>query len=183
MANFNYDVLRQKLAEQLGYTLFLDYGTVEDYNDIPHRVCNTIVTPVVGVFRLNPIPLTALKYPYIAITTATIDIPAPTEMAEDVRDALNDLAATFNATAEKIAQDDTTYTVVYGFETPVVGDKRRDVSLYAGEIIPVTQVVTFTIVEAGVSCFDVGLRIDGLDVPENVKEELRAITPHTYTGF
>ena len=24
--------------------------------------------------------------------------------------------------------------------------------------------------------------IDGLDVPENVKEELRAITPHTYTG-
>ena len=25
--------------------------------------------------------------------------------------------------------------------------------------------------------------IDGLDVPENVKEELRAITPHTYTGF
>ncbi len=25
--------------------------------------------------------------------------------------------------------------------------------------------------------------IDGLDVPEAVKEELRAITPHTYTGF
>ena len=25
--------------------------------------------------------------------------------------------------------------------------------------------------------------IDGLDVSENVKEELRAITPHTYTGF
>ena len=25
--------------------------------------------------------------------------------------------------------------------------------------------------------------IDGLDVPESVKEELRAITPHTYTGF
>ena len=25
--------------------------------------------------------------------------------------------------------------------------------------------------------------IDGLDVPENVKEELRAITPHSYTGF
>ncbi|MBQ5645179.1 MAG: adenylosuccinate lyase [Bacteroidaceae bacterium] len=25
--------------------------------------------------------------------------------------------------------------------------------------------------------------IDGLDVPENIKEELRAITPHTYTGL
>jgi adenylosuccinate lyase len=25
--------------------------------------------------------------------------------------------------------------------------------------------------------------IDGLDVAENIKEELRAITPHTYTGI
>lgn len=179
MADFNYDALREKLANRLGYHLFLDYGTVEDYRDMPYREMNEIVTPVVGLFRLNPTPLTALKYPYIAITTATIDIPAPTEEAENVRDALNDLAASLNATSEKLVQGDTSYTVVYGFETAVIGDKRRDVSLYNGEIIPITQVVTFTIVEAGVSSFDVGLRIDGLDVPLLMFMETRTAASET----
>ena len=184
MANFNYDALRQKMAEELGYHLFLDYGTVEDYEDLqlrllPYRDVNEIVTPVVGLFRLNPTPLTALKYPYIAITTATIDIPAPTEEVGEVRNALNGLAETYNGTAEKIRQGDTTYTVVYNFETPVVGDKRRDVSLYMGEIMPVTQVVTFTIVESGVSCYDVGLRIDGLDVPLLLFMETRTAASET----
>ena len=179
MAEFNYDSLRQKLADALGYHLFLDYGTVEDYTDLPHRVVNTIVTPVVGLFRLNPTPLTAMKYPYIAVTTATIDIPAPTEKAEDVRDALNGLAATYNATAEKIRQDNSSYTVVYSFETAVIGDKRRDVSLYNGEIIPVTQVVTFTIVEAGMSCFDVSMKIDGMEVPLLLFMETRTAASET----
>lgn len=184
MANFNYDSLRQKMAEELGYHLFLDYGTVEDYADLqlrllPYREVNEIVTPVVGLFRLNPTPLTALKYPYIAITTATIDIPTPAEDAEEVRNALYGLAETYNGTSEKIRQGDTTYTVVYNFETPVVGDKRRDVSLYMGEIMPVTQVVTFTIVESGVSCYDVGLRIDGLDVPLLLFMETRTAASET----
>lgn len=179
MAEFNYNALRQKMADHLGYHLFLDYGTVEDYTDLPHRVVNTIVTPIVGLFRLNPTPLTAMKYPYIAVTTATIDIPAPTEKAEEVRDALNNLAATYNATAEKIQQDGSSYTVVYSFETAVIGDKRRDVSLYNGEIIPITQVVSFTIVESGMSCFDVSMKIDGMEVPLLLFMETRTAASET----
>ena len=180
MAEFNYDLLRQKLSDALGYHLFLDYGTVEDYDDLPHRIGNEIITPIVGVFRLNPTPLTAMKYPYIAVTTATIDIPAPTEMAEEVRNALNNLAATSNATAEKIQPDESSsYTVVYSVETAVIGDKRRDVSLYSGEIIPITQVVTFTIVEDGMSCFDVSMKLDGMEVPLLLFMETRTAASET----
>lgn len=178
MANFDYRALMTRISKLLGYHLFMDYGAVED-DYAPYRAVNEIVTPICGVFRLNPTPLTALKYPYIAVTNATIDIPSPTEEVESVRDKLNEVAASLNATAEKIVIGDTSYTVVYGFETCVVGDKRRDVSLYNGEIIPVTQVVTFTIVESGVSCFDVGLKIDGIDVPILLMMETRTAASET----
>jgi hypothetical protein len=39
------------------------------------------------------------------------------------------------------------------------------VPAYAGEVVPITQVMTITVVEAGVSAFDVAVKIDGIDVP------------------
>jgi hypothetical protein len=164
MSSFDYTAIAQIISDELGYHLFVDYGTIEA-KDAPYRKINEIITPVQGVFRINPAKLTALPYPYIGVGSATIDIPAPTDMAEDVRTALYDLAGRLHSTAWKIKQGDTTYSVVYTFETPIVGTRRRDVPAYAGEVVPITQVMTITVVEAGVSAFDVAVKINGLDVP------------------
>lgn len=180
MAEFKYTALMNSLSKELGekYTLFLDYGTVDDTYH-PYRVINEIITPIVGVFRLNPVQLTALKTPYIGVVSAIIDIPAPTEYAEEVRDTLNDLAARKNATTEKVVQGETKFTIAYSFETAVVGDKRRDVSLYNGEVIPITQVINYTIIEAGVTALDVIMRIDGHTVPILNLEETRSSVSET----
>jgi hypothetical protein len=164
MSSFDYTAIAQIISKELGYYLFVDYGTIEA-KDAPYRKINEIITPVQGVFRINPAKLTALPYPYIGMCSSTIDIPAPTDMAEDVRTALYDLAGRLHSTAWKIKQGDTTYSVVYTFETPIVGTRRRDVPAYAGEVIPITQVMSITVVEAGVSAFDVAVKINGLDVP------------------
>lgn len=164
MSSFDYTAIAQIISDELGYHLFVDYGTIEA-KDAPYRKINKIITPIMGVFRINPAKLTAMPYPYIGVGSATIDIPAHTDMAEDVRTALYELAGRLHSTAWKIKQGDTTYSVVYTFETPIVGTRRRDVPAYAGEVIPVTQVMTITVVEAGVSAFDVAVKINGLDVP------------------
>lgn len=164
MSSFDYTAIAQIISEELGYHLFVDYGTM-DAKDAPYRKINEIITPIVGVFRINPAKLTALPSPYIGIGSATIDIPAPTDKAEDVRTALNDLAGRLHSTAWKIKQGDTTFSVVYTFETPIVGTRRRDVPAYAGEVISITQVMTITVVESGISAFDVAVKINGLDVP------------------
>ena len=62
MAYFDYSKLKDDMAEKTGYTLFSDFGEVTDALG-PRRVVNEIITPVVGVFRLNPVPLTALTTP------------------------------------------------------------------------------------------------------------------------
>lgn len=164
MSSFDYTKIAQIISEELGYHLFVDYGTLEA-TDAPYRRINQIVTPIVGVFRINPAKITSLPYPYIGVCSATIDIPAPSEQIEEVRAALNDMAGRLHSTAWKIEQGDTRYSVVYTFESPVVGTRRRDVPAYGGEVIPVTQVMNITVVEAGISAFDVSVKIDGIDVP------------------
>jgi hypothetical protein len=178
MSSFDYTAIAQIISDELGYKLFVDYGTIEA-KDAPYRKINEIVTPIQGVFRINPAKLTALPYPYIGICSATIDIPAPTDMAEDVRTALYDLAGRLHATAWRIKQGDATYTVVYTFETPIVGTRRKDVPVYAGEIIPVTQVMTITIGEDVVSAYDVEIKINGLDVPPLNLMETRTAASET----
>lgn len=180
MSNFDFTALMGRIADELGYTLFLDFGTLDARNN-PYRKmrANEIVTPISGVFRLNATPLTALRTPFIAVVTATLDIPAPTSMAEEVRADLNGLASRLNATAEKYMQGDTSYTVSYNAETCLMGSKRKDVPMFDGEIIPITQVIAFTIVETGVSAFDVSLKIDGIDVPILTLTETRTAASET----
>lgn len=180
MSNFDFTKLMDRIADELGYTLFLDFGTLDARNN-PYRKMrkNEIVTPISGVFRLNATPLTALRTPFIAVVTATLDIPAPTAMAEEVRADLNGLASRLNATAEKYMQGETSYTVSYNAETCLISSKRKDVPMFDGEIIPITQVITFTIVESGVSAFDVALKIDGIDVPILTLTETRTAASET----
>lgn len=179
--SFDYRILKEIISDDLGYYLYMDYGSIEDVQR-PYRAINEIVTPIVGVFRLNSITLTALQSPYIAVCTAMIDIPAPTEKAEEVRDALNNLAAKKNATTDKVTIGDTAYTIGYGIEAAEIGTRRRDISLYNGEVIPVTQTITYTITEAGVLSADMYLRIDGLDVPILTMVESRTAANETTTN-
>ena len=178
MSSFDYTAIAQIISDELGYHLFVDYGTIEA-KDAPYRKINEIITPIQGVFRINPAKLTALPYPYIGICSATIDIPAYTDMVEDVRKALYDLAGRLHATAWRIKQGDATYTVVYTFVTPIVGTRRRDVPAYAGEVIPVTQVMTITIGEDVVSAYDIEIKINGLDVPPLNLMETRTAASET----
>ena len=178
MAYFDYTLLTEDMEKKTGYKLYSDFGEISPA-DIPRRRVNEIVTPVVGVFRLNPVPLTALATPYIAVVSGTIEIPAPSEVAEDIRKHLNEVAADFNAKAERQTQGDTTFAVVYSFETCVVDDKRRDVGLYNGEIVVITQAVTFTIVERGITALDTELKINGLSVPFLRLDESRVSTSET----
>ena len=178
MAYFDYSILTADMAAKTGYKLFSDFGEITP-EDMPHRRVNEIVTPVVGLFKLNPVPLTALTTPYIAVVSGSIEIPAPSEKAEDVRKHLNEVAARYNATSERKEQGDTAFTVVYSFETCVIGDKRIDVGLYNGEIVAITQAVTFTIVERGITALDTELRINGLSVPFLRLDESRVSTSET----
>ena len=178
MAYFDYTLLTADMAAKTGYKLYSDFGEISP-DDMPRRRLNEIVTPVVGVFRLNPVPLTALATPYIAVVSGTIEIPAISEMAEDIRKHLNEVAADFNAKAERKTQGDTTFTVVYNFETCSVDDKRRDVGIYNGEIVVITQTVTFTIVERGITALDTELKINGLSVPFLRLDESRVSTSET----
>lgn len=178
MSSFDYTAIAQIISDELGYHLFVDYGTIEA-KDAPYRKINEIITPVQGVFRINPAKLTALPYPYIGICSATIDIPVHTDMVENVRTALYDLAGRLHATAWRIKQGDATYTVVYTFETPIVGTRRRDVPAYSGEVIPVTQVMTITIGEDVVSAYDMEIKINGLDVPPLNLMETRTAASET----
>lgn len=178
MSIFNFNLLMADMASKTGYKLYRDFGEITD-DDIPYRRVNTIVTPVVGIFRLNPVPLTALTTPYIAVVSASIEIPAPTEKAEEVRDKLNEVAGLYNATTNRMDTEDSSYTVVYSFETCVVGDKRRDVGIYNGEIVEISQSVTFTIIECGITALDTELKINGLSVPFLRLEETRVSTSET----
>lgn len=178
MSNFNFNLLMADMASKTGYKLYRDFGEITD-DDVPFRRVNEIVTPVVGIFRLNPVPLTALTTPYIAVVSASIEIPAPTEKAEEVRDKLNEVAGLYNATTNRMDTEDSSFTLVYSFETCVVGDKRRDVGIYNGEIVEISQSVTFTIIERGITALDTELKINGLSVPFLRLEETRVSTSET----
>ena len=178
MAYFDFSVLRDDMASKTGYTLFSEYGDITD-DLIPHRLVNEIVTPVVGIFRLNPVPLTALTTPYIGVASGSIEIPAPIEMADDIGKNLDMMAGKYNATTAKFEQDGTTFTVVYSIETCAFGERRRDVGIYNGEIIVITQAVSFTVIERGITALDVGLTIDGMPVPFLRLDETRVSTSET----
>ena len=181
MAHFDFSRLHEDIEKKIGYKLYSEYGEIAD-DDLPRRNGNGIDTPIVGIFRLNPVPLTALSTPYIAVASGTIEIPAPVEKADEVCKKLDETASLYNATTKKGTSNGTMFTVVYSFETCAVGEKRRDVSLYSGEVVIITQTVTFTIIEQGITAYDTELFIDGLPVPFLRFEETRTaaseVTPN-----
>lgn len=161
---FDFSKLKKIVDDQIPYTLFEDEKSLED-SMRPYRVGNEIVTPIFGIFRQNPSTLTAFQSPLIAVVSAIVEIASPSEFLQEVKKTMNDFVQSVNSTAQKVENDDNIYNVIIQAETCSVGQKRRDVGWYNGEIFPVSTVVTFTIVERGVSAFDTQLYIDGMAVP------------------
>lgn len=182
---FDFNVLRKKLEEITGYSLFGDYGELaeahmtqrRDMND--RQGMNDIYTPIVGIVRMNPTVLTATNTPYMAVQATVVEIPCPPDYLDDVKEHLNSTAQRYNGTVFMAECDGIPYTVVFSFETCAVSTRKMDAGFYDGDIFPITQTVTFTIIEKGVTALDEILRIDGHVVPFLYMQETKAVTSET----
>ena len=81
--------IKEIYEDACGYTLYNDYGGV----DAAIRVRNEIEYPVCGLFKMQPVTLTAIRTPFIGVASANIEIIAPTHMMEEVRTTLNTTVA------------------------------------------------------------------------------------------
>ena len=178
---FDFSLLKNIVDEKIPYTLFEDEKTLED-SMRPYRVGNEIVTPIFGIFRQNPSTLTAFQSPLIAVVSAIVEIASPSEALQEVKQTMNAFVQTVNSTARKLESDGEVYNVIIQAETCSVGQKRRDVGWYNGEIFPVSTVVTFTIYERGVASNYDGLKmhIDGNLVPALQFNETRTASSEVY---
>ena len=178
---FDFSLLKNLVDSRIPYTLFEDEKTLED-SMRPYRVGNEIVTPIFGIFRQNPSTLTAFQSPLIAVVSAIVEIASPSEALQEVKQTMNAFVQTVNSTARKLESDGEVYNVIIQAETCSVGQKRRDVGWYNGEIFPVSTVVTFTIYERGVASNYDGLKmhIDGNLVPALQFNETRTASSEVY---
>lgn len=158
----DFEKLREAYQEATGYTIFMEEGELLDF----YRQKNDIVMPICGTFKVNPVSLTAIQEPFIGIVTANVTLLAPPTEWETVRDKVNDVALVLNGTSERLeGTGGETYSVAYNCETCSVGDRILDVAVGVGEVFPITQVISYVIVEEGVSAYDARLWIDGHEVP------------------
>jgi hypothetical protein len=163
----NVEELRKRYAEAVGYEVFLEEGEAIDF----YRQGNHIEKPIFGVFSANPVSMTAIRAPFIGVLTVDVTMLAPPDRWEEVSTKMNVVATVLNGTsftvkhvADKEDQYDTTYTVSYNCQSSSVGDRILDAAIGCGEVFPITQTITYVIVENGVSAYDARLWIDGLEV-------------------
>lgn len=160
MIDFN--ELKNQYETAVGYKLFMEEGEMEDF----YRYQNTIVKPVCGTYRVNPITLTAIRTPFIGIATVNISMVAPPDRWEEVRDKMDAVASVLNGTSINLKDSEgTVYSVSYNCQTSAVGERILDVSLGCGEVFPIHQTISYIIIESGVSAYDAKLWIDGMSVP------------------
>ena len=162
-----------------GYTLYNDYGGV----DAAIRVRNEIEYPVCGLFKMQPVTLTAIRTPFIGVASANIEIIAPTHMMEEVRTKLNTtVAARLNGVAMSLPDEEKTsktYSVSFTVQTCTVGEK-ADFGAWYGECVTLYQTISFVIIEEGVSSYDTVLKIDGCEVPLLSLSETKVHTTSVY---
>lgn len=168
----DFEILRKKYEDLIGYPLFKDFG------DLPkaERVGNSVVFPVCGLYRMNPMVLTAIPDPFIGTVSAEVQIFSVPERLDEVVGTLNKKAAEVNGTAFYVEQDGKRYAVTYACQTATVGDK-IDLAAMHGQGFIVRQVVSYTIIEGGLPSSDVKIRINGYNVPLINMIETKIHTP------
>ena len=91
---------REYIANKLGITLFADFGEFES----AYRVHNSVVMPLCGIFRMNPMTVTPLQDLFIASATATVEIAAEEKDVAYVRALVDGLASSANG--ETVSMED-----------------------------------------------------------------------------
>lgn len=171
--------IKEIYEDACGYTLYNDYGGV----DAAIRVRNEIEYPVCGLFKMQPVTLTAIRTPFIGVASANIEIIAPTHMMEEVRIKLNTtVAAKLNGVAKSLPDEEKTsktYSVSFTVQTCTVGEK-ADFGAWYGECVTLYQTISFVIIEEGVSSYDTVLKIDGCEVPLLSLSETKVHTTSVY---
>ena len=148
---------REYIANKLGITLFADFGEFES----AYRVHNSVVMPLCGIFRMNPMTVTPLQDLFIASATATVEIAAEEKDVAYVRALVDGLASSANG--ETVSMEDAdhkTFMTTFSYSTAYVGLERTAPN-NTGKLIPVSMTVYIAIIQNGVSSCDVKLTLDG----------------------
>lgn len=160
----NFDTLRDEFAQLADVILFNEEGELYDFVRNETNA-NDIDKPVCGTWHVNPIPMTAVKKPFCGIASVDITVLShPTEW-ENTVSKMNEAASVLNGTSKEMTVDGITYSVSYNCQTCGVGNRILDVNIGYGEVVEIRQQISYIIIEAGVSAYDVSITIDGLNIP------------------
>ena len=170
----------KNLYEEIsGYKLYLDYGEI----DLAVREGNQEIYPVCGIFKMQPITLTAINAPRIGISSAEIELIVPPKRLDEVRRVLNTTVITelngVTVTLQDATEYERSYSVSFTAQTCTTEEKSV-AGVWYGEYVTVRQIISFVIIENGVSSYETSLKIDGYDVPILTLSETKVHTTSVY---
>lgn len=160
----NFDTLRDEFAKLADVILFNEEGELYDFVRNETNV-NDIDKPVCGTWHVNPIPMTAVRKPFCGIASVDITVLSHPNEWEKTVNKMNEAASALNGTSKEMTVDGITYSVSYNCQTCGVGNRILDVNIGYGEVVEIRQQISYIIIEAGVSAYDVSITIDGLQIP------------------
>lgn len=172
---FDLEKLKDRYEAALGYPLKRHHSELPK----PYRDGNEVIYPISGIFVENPIEIAAIREPFVGILSATITVFAVPQRVKEAEKHLNDVAVSLSGSFFVIEEDGKRYTVAYSCQTCTVGEK-SDIGWGCGEVFPITQVISYPIIESGLTASDVSLEIDGHTVPFLSLQETKAHTSSVY---
>ena len=172
---FDFEKLKNHYEAAVGYPLNRNFSELSE----AYRDGNEVVFPVGGIFVVNPILITAIRKPFIGTLSAELTVFAVPQLVEEVENHLNDVAVALSGTSFVIEEDGKRYVISYSCQTCTVGEK-SDIGWAHGAVFPITQVISYAIIENGLPASDVFLEIDGHSVPFLSLQETKVHTSSVY---
>lgn len=148
-------------TSESGYILYKEFGELTRQFK---RNGNTIDKRVFGVFVCSPATITAIKVPFCCTMSAEATFIASPDRAHEVADNLNNIANDLNGTMFTIEDAGHSYSVSLNIQTATIGEK-IEIATGMGEVHPIRQIITYVIIEDGVSAYDCTITIDGIECP------------------
>lgn len=172
---FDLEKLKDHYEAALGYPLKRNFSELCE----AYREGNDIVFPIGGIFVVNPMAITAVKEPFIGMLSAELTVFAVPQRVDEVEAHLNDVAVEMSGSSFFVEEDGKRYAVTYSCQTCTVGE-RGVIGWAHGEVFPITQVISYSIIENGLPASYVSLEIDGHIVPFLSLQETKTHTSSVY---
>lgn len=172
---FDLENLKNHYEAALGYPLKRNFSELSE----AYRDRNEIVFPIGGIFVVNPMAITAVKEPFIGILSAELTVFAVPQRVDEAEMRLNDVATEMSGSSFFIEEDGKRYAVTYSCQTCTIGEK-TDIGWAHGVVFPITQVISYSIIENGLPASDVSLEIDGHTVPFLSLQETKTHSSSVY---